>query len=161
LFTPGIKRHHQTVTTADYLASLALVVSTVSFVLARGSDRRSRLPVLVVVYDPARGWLLRNVGNGPALNVIVAQHNDQQGWFAPVRVPPIARDAELSLAYLGHWDEGRIGAIYEDFLGADRRGRGRAFTVTCGRDINRVRPGRKLGKVHELTSTALWEVVSR
>jgi hypothetical protein len=86
------------------LAVAALALSLVSFVLTyragHAEDRRSRIPVLVFIYDDARGgWALRNVGNGPALNVLVAQKHvkgDRCGqWYRPVRVPPIARDQEV------------------------------------------------------------------
>ncbi|MBC8093046.1 MAG: hypothetical protein H7Y15_14125, partial [Pseudonocardia sp.] len=47
-----------------------------------------RMPVVVFVWDPAaKIWSLRNIGNGPALNVIIAQH-DRDGWYNSVRVPP-------------------------------------------------------------------------
>ena len=138
----------------------AVVSAVVSYLLSRGADRRSRIPVLVFTYDPERGWLLRNVGNGPALNILVARHTTDRGWFDPVRVPPIARDAELVLAWLGHWDSGTLGATYEDFLGADRAQAGRAYTVTCGRDMNHVRPGRHLTGVRTAGSVAMWEATA-
>jgi hypothetical protein len=80
---------------ANGLASAALVISLITFVLsyraATATERRSRLPVLVFVYDGNR-WLLRNVGNGPALGILVAQKHmkgSQAGnWYNPVRVPP-------------------------------------------------------------------------
>jgi hypothetical protein len=135
---------------ANGLAVAALVISVITFVLSyratTAAERRSRLPVLVFVYDGDRAWLLRNVGNGPALNVIVAQKHTTGGhadaWYNPVRVPPIARDAEFPLPWLDPVGDFGLGATYQDFLSADVRGGGRVFTVTCGNDLNAVTPGR-------------------
>ncbi|HZC99842.1 MAG TPA: hypothetical protein VFA46_06520 [Actinomycetes bacterium] len=134
------------------LAVAALVISLITFVLSyratTAAERRSRLPVLVFVYDGNRGWLLRNVGNGPALNIIVAQKHtrgSQAGdWYNPVRVPPIAREAEFPLSWLDPASDFGLGAVYQDFLSADVKGGGRVFTVTCGNDLNAVTPGRLL-----------------
>jgi hypothetical protein len=65
--------------TTGLLAAAAVVISLVSFVVnfwaASAADRRGRMPVLVMgrlAVDEAGGnhILLKNVGNGPALNII-------------------------------------------------------------------------------------------
>ena len=65
--------------------SISVVISVVALVLSattfgvnlwvgHRAAVRARQPVLVFVDDPAAGcWTLQNIGNGPALNVIVAQ----------------------------------------------------------------------------------------
>jgi hypothetical protein len=59
--------------------AIALASLTVNFGLARRAAVRARKPVLVFVDEPARGaWVLHNVGNGPALNVLVAQRQKGQ-----------------------------------------------------------------------------------
>lgn len=67
---------------ANTIAAAALILSLVTFWLAqrsaRATDRRARIPVLVFVYDDGR-WLLRNVGNGPALN-INKEYTVQSAW---------------------------------------------------------------------------------
>jgi hypothetical protein len=110
-------------------------------------DRRSRIPVLVFLLEPDRGWILRNVGNGPALNIVVARkasHGDAP-WLDPTRVPPIARDGELVLGWLvpGN-DVAVLGATYQDFLGADTSRAGRTYTAICAYSLSSVRPGRRL-----------------
>jgi hypothetical protein len=76
------------------LASTALIVSVLTFALNYRHTRRrtalARKPVLVFEYEGTRGWVLRNVGAGPALNVIVAQKRVGGSWFNPARVPPIS-----------------------------------------------------------------------
>lgn len=51
-----------------------------------------------------------------------------------MRVPPIARDREFHLAWLGHAGDFGLGATYEDFLSADV-GQGRAFTQRLAKMI--------------------------
>ena len=72
------------------LAIAALVVSLLSIAISafasRRTDLRARMPVPVFVYHTQTGWILRNVGNGPALYVIVAQKAGGD-WLGPKRVP--------------------------------------------------------------------------
>jgi hypothetical protein len=120
--------------------------------------------VLVFVYDGLRGWLLRNVGNGPALNIEVAQgvvHGNQPShWVNPVRVPPIARDKEVVLSWLGHDNLHALGAVYEDFLSADEGTRGRVYTVTCNSDRNSIVPERHLPVWSEAEIVASWRAAT-
>lgn len=130
---------------ATTVSIAAILLSAVTFGLSyrasRAADRRARIPVLVFVYDDGtRGWLLRNVGNGPALNIEVAQkvvRGEQAGsWINPVRVPPIGRDKEVLLSWLGDTNVYGLGAVYEDFLSADEGAAGRTYTVTYSNDRN-------------------------
>jgi hypothetical protein len=53
----------------------------VNFWIGQRAAVRARKPVLVFVDDPERQcWVLQNVGNGPALNVLVAQRESGR-WF--------------------------------------------------------------------------------
>ena len=101
------------------------------------SRLRGRMPVLVFEWQP-NGWVLHNVGSGPALNVIIAQGRGdpprkgillQRGvhepWFNPVQLPPLARDAQHPLSWIV--EESGLGATYADALGA-------SYTAKCGND---------------------------
>jgi hypothetical protein len=91
--------------------------------------------VLVFVDDREElCWVLRNVGNGPALNVVVAQREQEYGWFNPVRVPPLAKDGSFPIRWLGRWNDGGLGATYADF--EDRR-----YTSTLGGEISYIYEG--------------------
>jgi hypothetical protein len=146
------------------ISAVALLVSGVTFALAfragRASDRRSRIPVLVFTENAERWWVLRNIGNGPALNVIVAVRWTNNGvagpWKDPVRVPPIGRDGELELNWLGHTDIPILGATYEDFLAADTNSGSRTYTVTCQHDINRIVPRRVLPRWTVEETVSYW-----
>jgi hypothetical protein len=149
---------------ATVVSIAAIILSAITFGLSyqasRAAERRARMPVLVFVYDGAQGWLLRNVGNGPALNIEVAQkivRGERAGdWINPVRVAPMGRDKEVVLSWLRDDSLHGLGAVYEDFLGADEGAAGRTYTVTCGNDRNVVKPGRHLPEWPESEMVAQW-----
>ena len=127
------------------LSVIALVTSLVTFVIskraAERAEQRDRMPVLAFVYDESQGWMLRNIGRGPALNIIVAQERPAGRWFAPVRVPPLPADGEVTCTWLGHVDDAGLGATYTDLLGGED---GTWYTTTCGNDLVQVKRGRVL-----------------
>ena len=134
---------------SDLMAALALFVSVASFFFAWRADVISRRPVLVILYDGDRGWVLRNVGNGPALNIIVAQKKPKGEWFNPVRVPALAREQEFVMTWLGHVNTTGLGATYEDF-------KGRVYSSTCGNDLSRTYSGNMLEEWPEAESAPHW-----
>ena len=107
------------------VSGLAVAISALSLWIGsrhqRSSDQSGRMPVLVFQYDGRSGWLLRNVGNGPALNVVVAckhvEGPEKGRWFRPVRLPPLSRDGELLLTWLGHGGDFGLGATYGGLRG--------------------------------------------
>jgi hypothetical protein len=117
------------------LTAVAIVVSVASFVVSFISSRRAviagRRPILVFVYEGTTGWIARNLGNGPALNIVVAQKRVGGDWFSPVRIPPLAKDAEFQLEWLGHMNDTGLGATYADF-------EQRVYSTSCGNDLSRV-----------------------
>jgi hypothetical protein len=66
------------------ISGLALALALASFAvnlrIGHRAAVRGRKPVLVFVDEPGRAWTLRNIGNGPAVNVVVAQCKDGH-WF--------------------------------------------------------------------------------
>lgn len=145
------------------LAAVAVVLSVVTFGLtqrlASAADRRSRIPVLVFVYNSSGYWLLKNVGNGPALNITLAMkanYNDED-WQGRTRIPPIARDAAFRLSWLEDRDYAILTASYEDFLAADNMRRSRAYTVSMMHDLNRIVPRRELPRWTVKESEAHWQ----
>lgn len=124
------------------LSATAILVSVFTFGLSFWFTWRSSVaakrPVLVFVYDGQTGWILRNIGGGPALNVLVAQKKVGAEWFNPVRVPPLAKDTELVLRWLDHVNTTGLGATYTDY-------EDRAYSSTCGNDLSRAFRGRRFG----------------
>jgi hypothetical protein len=124
------------------LSATALVVALTTFALNYRHARRAtvlgRKPVLVFLYDNDRGWILRNIGSGPALNIVVAQKRVGGEWFNPVRVPPLPKDGEFIPVWLHHVNTTGLGATYTDFENTP-------YTSTCGNDLSQVFDGIKFG----------------
>jgi hypothetical protein len=142
----------------DEVAALALVVSVGSFVFTVFKGRYDQItgvkPALVFVFDHKSGWDLQNIGAGPALNIIVAKKeggiaSSTGNWIQPVRVPPLKKDGAFPI----HWDPQNnthgLGATYEDMWA-------RAYTTTCGNDLNVIRRRRRLRKWNKGEVVAEW-----
>jgi hypothetical protein len=124
------------------LAAIAIVVSISTFGLSFWFSWRSSIaakrPVLAFVYDEASGWIIRNIGGGPALNVVVAQKRVGGEWFNPVHVPPLAKDKKFIPRWLDHANTTGLGATYTDY-------EDRAYTSTCGNDLSQTFRGTRFG----------------
>lgn len=121
----------------------ALMLSTVSFIVTFARWRRDRLersrPVLIFEYDHSDGWAVRNLGNGPAMNVTFALkekgiESNEGNWIDYRRLPPIASGGAFKLTWTEHDNAHGFGATYEDILEI-------RFTTTCGNDINKISRG--------------------
>jgi hypothetical protein len=135
------------------IASVAIALASliVTYGFARRTAVRARKPVLVFVDEPEQGaWVLRNVGNGPALNVVVAQRQEGQ-WFNPVIVPPLSTESSFSLRWLGRINTTGLGVTYADF--EDRR-----YTSTLGSERSRTYEGNRLPDWHDGEIRRYWEV---
>jgi hypothetical protein len=141
------------------VASVAIAFASlvVNFVLNHRAAVRARKPVLVFV-DESGTWVLRNVGNGPALNVLVAQRDTKKKtWFNPVLVPPFAKDTSLKLPWIDRASDPGLGASYDDF-------ESRRYTSTLGGEIARTYDGDRLprwkmtGTVWDVEVTRYWEL---
>ena len=93
---------------------------------------------------------MRNIGNGPALNVIVAQRKDGQ-WFNPVRVRPMAKEQAETLEWLGRVNDTGLGVVYVDSEGL-------YYTSTVGAEILRTYEGARLPGWTEGEIRRYWEV---
>jgi hypothetical protein len=79
------------------IAAVALTVSVLVFLDNRAREQRAarlaRRPALVFTWDEVHGvWQLRNIGNGPALDVLILQRADRV-WDHPLRMRELAADA--------------------------------------------------------------------
>jgi hypothetical protein len=93
--------------------------------------------VLVFVYDQKKGWRVRNIGKGPALDIVVASKRVRAEWFDPVRIPPLADGDEFDLSWCRHANDVGLGAAYLDTAGAP-------YFSQCGNDLSTTQPGRVL-----------------
>jgi hypothetical protein len=93
--------------------------------------------------------VLKNIGSGPALNILVAQKRVGGEWFNPVRIPPLSKDGEYIPTWLGHVNTTGLGAIYSD-------SEGKPYTSTCGNDLSQVFEGAKFGPWKESDIGRHW-----
>jgi hypothetical protein len=137
------------------LSGLALLVSLITFALNYSATVKNtilaRKPVLVFEYAAESGWTLRNIGGGPALNVLVAQRSKDGKWFNPVRVPPLSKDGKFLLKWLGHVNSTGLGATYSDTEDLP-------YTSTCENDLSKVSPGIIFGPWPEELIGKHWSV---
>ena len=108
----------------------------ISFYFSRKNLESAVAPILVFTHDKVSGWRLQNVGNGPALNITVADGN-AKSWFKPVRCYPLPSGSKIDLFWLEC--AGRLGAEYTD-------AHGRNYTSICQGDISSVKKGHHLPK---------------
>ena len=115
---PPITYPESTMSSELAIATAALVFSLISFVLSFWQSvetfRAQIRPVVVVEYDTGKGWVLRNIGNGPALNILVA-HRKRGEWRNPVRVQALPVQKQFRLTWLEAASPESIVAEYEDF----------------------------------------------
>jgi hypothetical protein len=97
-----------------FFSASALLLSLLSF---RLTDVRNVKPVLTLTYENDSGWTLNNIGNGPALNVIVAERPGGGSWQQPVRVAPMAAGGRIPLRWLKQTNVKSLGASYTDIDG--------------------------------------------
>ena len=93
------------------IAGIALVVSVIVFIdnrlRALEASRLARVPMLAFTYTQS-GWTLTNIGNGPALDVVILQRTGGQ-WKRPLRMPEMAvQDSNLVPHRWVKWEENPI-----------------------------------------------------
>jgi hypothetical protein len=129
-------------------ASVSLASLMTTILTFRLNFKASVRPVLIFEYVPQEGWHLKNVGQGPALNVIVVQQGPSE-WFHPVRVPPLSKDAKTKLVWCLHDNEHALGAIYVDEHGG-------RYSSKCHNDLSTTRSGWEFGPWKEQQIGRLW-----
>jgi hypothetical protein len=110
-------------TVSATIAGIALVVSVIVFFenrrRAAEAARLARVPTLVFAWDAAgQTWMLTNIGNGPALDVVILQRIGGQ-WVRPLRMPEMAvQDSNLVPTRWVGWSENPgLGARYRSITG--------------------------------------------
>lgn len=141
----------------QFVSVAALIVSIISFSLTYSFSTKSAItsvrPVLIFEYSQQDGWSVRNVGNGPALNILIAMKDDTSDWKMPVRIPPMQKDGRFSLHWVGHLNIRTLGASYTDIAE-------RTYSSTCVDDLSNTYDGNKLEQWVESDITAHWKVGS-
>lgn len=94
----------------------------------------AKRPVLVFEREAGREWIVRNVGNGPALNVVFIEGDFEGKWLDPFKLPSVSKNALLRFPELTA--AGRLGVTYTDFDG-------RLYSSDCTYYITKIRRKRK------------------
>ncbi len=83
--------------------TLSIIATISSIYFSNIGLKTNVLPTLVFVYDSEKGWSINNVGNGPALNVVVAhQAHGENKWKDPTRLYPISENDSVHVKWVGH-----------------------------------------------------------
>ena len=146
--------------TATVIAVVSVILAFTSFVvnfwLNHRAAVRARKPVLVFVDDHGDQdcWVLKNVGNGPALNVVMAEREPKKDnhpgtWLNPVRVPALATESDFRLYWLDDVKDRGLGALYSDF-------EGRRYTSLAGDEQVWTYEGNRLPKWAEKEIENYW-----
>lgn len=125
----------------------AIVIALISLFFAVRSSRAalstSVAPVIVFSHDPEIGWIAENVGNGPALNVVLYD-GDTKELGRAVQAYAIAKGARVELPWAKA--PGQLAASWQDVHGDQ-------YCSHCQNDLTSVSKGRRLirwsGAVHE------------
>jgi hypothetical protein len=136
---------------AVFIAMCSLLYSVIS---ARRTAVRSSQPVLVFEYADD-GWHVENVGNGPAVNILLAfrGRGDNTPWKCPLRIPPLAKDAMYHIKELGKLSVRHLGASYTDSYS-------RWYSTLSVDDENVVTRGRSLPSFDDSEIIRSWQNVS-
>jgi hypothetical protein len=153
---PG-NREASPVGAATVLSGIAIVVALSTFALTyRASieaDRRGRMPVLVVLPNiKGPGWLVENIGNGAALNIVIAQGRGSkangglielrgdsarrhhgvapgESWCNPIHLRPMSAGGSQKVDW--PFETSGVGITYTDALGF-------AYTVRTSEEGSRL-----------------------
>ena len=109
------------------------------------------LPALVFVYDSgSNSWELRNVGNGPALNVTVAhQPFSTDGWVEPTRIYPVSEGESVPIGWVGS-NPDRLAASYTD-------AHNREYTSITDEDLTQIAGGNLLPRWEDSAVGRIWQ----
>ena len=113
---------------------VALVALVISYVTYRGALRAASRPVLVFSMVSTFRWEVRNVGGGPAIDVVIADVRRDGDTESVTNCYSLAAGAASDLNWLraGH----ELAVLYTDVFG-------REFTTVCNGNTNRITNGRQ------------------
>jgi hypothetical protein len=139
------------------VAGIALVVSLIVFVDNRvrqlRAARLARQPALVFSWDkPSTTWVLRNIGNGPALDVVIAQRIDGL-WTHPLRMPemPVDGTETVPRRWAEAWSTNPgLGSRYRSIAGE-------SYATTTGEDVSTIATGPDVFKLDTSTIEPHWQ----
>jgi hypothetical protein len=132
--------------------AVSLAAVAVSYYCFRLALRRSVKPVLVFSHegqgkDDKSVWHVENVGNGPAINVILAGRNVERQWKQSLILPALATGSRFRLTWITH--TGALVAIYSDSSGG-------MYTTECFDSRNRIFAGNRFPGLEPIKAS--WQI---
>lgn len=119
--------------TGTVIATLSLILSAlalvITYVVSRNTERATARPVLVFSLRSEGVWQLQNVGNGPAVSILVGETGREQQWFNITNCYPLAAGASIDLPWLRSANE--LAVVYTDIFQ-------RQMTTHCASNRNTV-----------------------
>lgn len=133
------------------VALIVAISSTIaSIYFSNVSVRTGVLPTLVLVYDSEKGWEVRNVGNGPALNITVAhQRHNSKTWELPTRLYPVPEGKTVKVTWVGN-NPNKIAVVYSDV-------HDNIYTSITTEDLTKIYQGRELPVWKQSQLHRVWE----
>ena len=127
------------------------VIATISSIYFSNIGLKTNvLPTLVFVFDSGKGWAINNVGNGPALNVVVAhQVHGDDNWKDPTRLYPIPEDDVVHIEWVG-LNPNKLIATYTDV-------HNRPYNSLTDEDLTTIKDKDVLRPWNESEIKRIWE----
>ena len=138
-----------------FISLIAIIVVYLTF---RGSHRTSVQPMIVFSNAPAEvdyetSWCIENVGNGPALNVLVAGGTTHLKWNQQdiTLIPVIGKNTNKRLIWIKQ--KGALLATYKDIYGYEYTSIcvGNQHTISDGNNHKDLKPAKY---AYQLTETS-------
>lgn len=111
---------------------ISIVALVVSLIIYRENRKLTVKPVLVFLRRSSDKWVLSNVGNGPALNILLGKKGwESKRWESFTHCYPIPANDEVELNWLSG---AALAVVYQD---VDRR----EYTTKIQYDRNTIEDG--------------------
>ncbi len=108
---------------------ISLIAVALSYYTFQRTLRSSSRPILIFSLRSETLWQLQNVGNGPAINILVGEMNNERQWVNVTNCYPLATGASVPLLWLRHGVQ--LATVYTDIYG-------RSLTTHCASNWNKV-----------------------
>lgn len=126
--------------TEVYLSIFAILISIFTYIISYFRNIKGTIenkqPILIFSYEKSDVWTVTNVGNGPALNILI-HHGNQEFWLSPTRIPALSKDASFELSWLKNTNILKLGSTYTDFNGKE-------YSTVCQEDHSKLFKGTKI-----------------
>ena len=130
--------------------TLSVIATIASIYFSNIGMKTNVLPTLIFVYESEKGWTINNVGNGPALNVVVAhQDHGDESWKDPTRLYPISEGGIVGIEWIGQ-NPNKLISTYTDV-------HNRSYTSLTDEDLTTIKDKKLQHIWNETDIKKIWE----